>query len=59
MKGYLTASMWVITGNEGEYKRICLRMVKERKSKSTNKKPSGGINTNLRLKEGRRENMQL
>lgn len=41
MKGYLTASMWVITGNEGEYKRIWLRMGKKRKSKSTNKNHLG------------------
>lgn len=59
MKGYFAASMWVITENELIYKRMWLRMKKKRKSKSRDKSHLGRINTNLRLKAGKRENMQL
>lgn len=58
MKGYFAASMWVITENEREYKSMWLRMKRKGKAGAQIKAIWGGINTNLRLKVGKRENMQ-
>lgn len=42
LKEYFAASMWVVTGNEREYRRIWLRMKQKSKSKSTNTSHLGG-----------------